>query len=490
MRVLVWKLTLKRQVSVLLLLVIFIPDLQLPVNQSQSIEVTRNQAEADFPTSIVFYLSAQGEHTIETVELNYGIDVLACAETVTRAVPEDFTPGKTIELSWEWDMYQSGSIPTGTSVWWQWVLVDNRGQQFETDIETLRFMDTNHNWRTIQSENIDLYYYEGTSGFAEQLLTAGETALLAIEDLLEYRADDTIQVFIYASTQEMHDAMLYTPSWTGGYAMPEYRLLVIGVEPSELEWGKSTMAHELTHIVVGRMTFSCVTSVPRWLDEGLAMTIEGKPDYGDALLQQAIETDSLLSIRQIEGYFSGDDDTAILSYAQSLSMTTFLIDEYGADNIRELLGAFKDGMTDDDALMSVYGFDRDGLEALWRASIGASPIDAVAEETESTPTRTPYPTIAPLGAAEMTTLTALPPSASPPDQMTTPTAPGEEVAEQATEPVSVTPAAGAETSTTTPIMGIGMLPFLLIAICLVAIVLIGGGLALVLILRARNRSDA
>ncbi len=475
MKVLVWKSIFKQRFSTLLLFFIFIPGLQQPP-ADQSIEVTRNEAETDFPTSITFHLSAQSDVTIESVELNYGIEVLSCAEMITRAVPANFTPGKVVILAWEWDMYQSGSIPTGTTVWWQWVLIDKNGQRIETEVETLRFEDTNHNWQIAQSNNINLYYYEGGAGFGRELVNAGEAALLTIEDLLGYELDSPVQVFIYATPQDMRDATLYLTEWTGGYAMPEYGLLIIAVGTDELAWGRSTMAHELSHIVVGRMAFSCVSDIPRWLDEGLALTVEGRYNIGAEQFQEALDTNSLLRIRQIEGAFSGDDDTAVLSYAQSLSITSFLIEEYGSDLIRELLEALKAGNTTDEALTSVYGFDRTGLEVLWRDSIGAPPIDDEDLDTEATPTRTPYPTIAPLGAAA-TEAPAEPELSTP-----TPTITVTAEADTNSQPEAITPTAGQESGSSFPIKGVrtGGIVLFLGLIGLIVLALIGGGVLLIL----------
>ena len=51
----------------------------------------------------------------------------------------------------------------------------------------------------------------------------------------------------------------------------------------------------------------------------------------------------------------------------------FLIDNYGSDEILALLDVFKEGSTYDDALLEVYGFDMDGLDDLWRQSLGLEP---------------------------------------------------------------------------------------------------------------------
>ncbi|MFQ5812743.1 MAG: peptidase MA family metallohydrolase, partial [Anaerolineae bacterium] len=53
---------------------------------------------------------------------------------------------------------------------------------------------------------------------------------------------------------------------------------------------------------------------------------------------------------------------------------------YGKEKMSELLEVFKEGSLADDALMQVYGFDQDELDAQWRESMGTSPRGEVGEE--------------------------------------------------------------------------------------------------------------
>jgi hypothetical protein len=89
------------------------------------------------------------------------------------------------------------------------------------------------------------------------------------------------------------------------------------------------------------------------------------PQYSNPL-QQAVSGNSLFSVRSITSPFSAYTDKSVLSYAESFSLVDFLISQYGAEKMRELLSTFEQGITYDGAFMKVYGFDMDGLDALWR----------------------------------------------------------------------------------------------------------------------------
>jgi hypothetical protein len=211
----------------------------------------------------------------------------------------------------------------------------------------------------------------------------------------------------------MRDAILYEPGWTGGLAYPDYDIVIIGIGPSDVAWGKRTQAHELTHVLVGHLTFSCLGAIPTWLNEGLAVYGEGGPDEGGVRqLQEAIVADTLLPVRALSGGFAEDPAQANLSYSQSYSLVNFLIETYGRDKMLELLRALRDSATIDEALTQIYGFNVEGLEDEWRAGINAQPR---APESVPTPTTVPtiIPTLIPISGAPVSfTAQPVPPAAT------------------------------------------------------------------------------
>ena len=51
----------------------------------------------------------------------------------------------------------------------------------------------------------------------------------------------------------------------------------------------------------------------------------------------------------------------------------YLLTEYGNEKMNDLFRAFKEGSSVDDALLEVYGLDRDALDNAWRDSVGLGP---------------------------------------------------------------------------------------------------------------------
>ena len=176
---------------------------------------------------------------------------------------------------------------------------------------------------------------------------------------------------------------------------------------------KSTVAHELTHILEGDYSFSCLGDTPTWLSEGLAMYGEGGPEEASAAnFEQNVNADSLLSFRVLSGGFSEDADIADLSYTQSYYMVNYLIQNYGKDKMLQFLDLLSSAGGLDESLQQAYGFDLDGFENEWRDSLGLSALESAVQA--ATPTPTIIPTIIPIqgGVAGTSNTLAITPTPS------------------------------------------------------------------------------
>ena len=361
------------------------------------IEVVANTAVSQFPDAVVFSLEATSPATITQAVLEFGTDAKTCGQSTDRVMPE-VSGGTSASARWTWDLRRTGALPPGTTVWWHWVVQDGAGHSLTTPDQTLVIEDTDHTWKEASAGPLRLHWYAGEAAFADTLLQAGQQALASIRASTGIDFTEQTRLYIYQDPSSMQSATLFAPSWSGGLAFPEHDAVLIAIAPDELTWGKRAVAHELTHLVIGQYTFSCLNSTPAWVDEGLAMYNEGDPDnWTVSVLQDAVRQNTLLPVRSLSQGFSNDPDLANLSYAQSQSLVAFLVEQYGPQPMLRLLDEFRRGTPEDMALRAVYGFDRDGLEAAWREHIGA-PAAATTPSQGGQSTITPYPTFAPLVA--------------------------------------------------------------------------------------------
>ena len=368
-----------RRVASIILGLLFLLSPSL-VTAETDITVIASDVDVDFPNQAVFTVEAESNVDIVDARLYYQVDRMNYAEVVSEGWA-DFAPANRIEASWVWDM-ANASLPPGAEVTYWWMVEDDDGNRVETSPETIRFDDNRFAWRSLTSNageggGVTLYWYSGSDSFAQELMATCEEGLASLTQDIGTYPEKPIKIYVYESTGDLRGAMVFSQEWTGGVAFIDFGIIAISISPSQIEWGKGALLHELTHLVVHQATFSPYGQLPLWLDEGLAMYNEGELDSNlSAYLEDAIAKDELISVRSLCSPFSAYTDKASLSYAQSYSLVKYLLDNYGQESMLDLLTIFKQGSTYDEALTNVYGFDIDGLDAQWRATLTSYPVSA------------------------------------------------------------------------------------------------------------------
>jgi hypothetical protein len=346
-----------------LLLAVLSPGL---VQAQGELTIVDSSAEADFPFWLNFNLSAQSDVNITDIRLCYAVERISFAQAFSEAYVE-FVPDTTVDVSWTLNMVRIGGLPPGSSVEYWWKVEDASGSIVETAPAQVQFDDGRYPWSSLTEGEVTIYWYEGDDSFARELMETTQQALERLAEDTGAELEEPVKFYIYATSDDLRGAMIYPQEWTGGVAYPRYGVMAIGISSSNLEWGKRTIAHELTHLVIHQMTLNPYNDLPTWLDEGLAMCNEGELSSAFvASLKRAVTEDSLISVQSLCSPFSAYAEEAVLAYAQSYSLVEFLITGYGQAEMLELLNTFKEGSGYDAALEKVYGFDMDGLDSLWR----------------------------------------------------------------------------------------------------------------------------
>jgi hypothetical protein len=337
--------------------------------EAASINLTSSVQPA-FPNSITFNVKAQSSSNITQLRLHYIVNHQNVASVVSEGWAQ-FNPATSVNTQWLWDMRKT-SIPPATQVQYWWTALDSAGNTGQTPNSTFTFDDTRFSWKITTSGPVILKWYNGDTAFASTLMDAAQQGLSRIENNTGAVPRGQVNVYIYGSQQDLLGSMLFPQQWEGGVTFEGYNAIAIGVSPNNLDFGVRAVPHELTHWIVGQLTFNDYgAGLPTWLDEGLATYGEGQlnPSYQQAL-SQAINNKQLISLRSLSSPFSAVAEQAYISYGESNSVVTFMIQKYGKDKMVQLLGVFQQGSTYDDALKQVYGFDQDGLDAVWRQNMG------------------------------------------------------------------------------------------------------------------------
>jgi len=342
-----------------------------PISQLDETAVIANEALVSYPDQVTFRLQLDPDVTIADATLTYDLEQTSCLDVSTQ-VPVEVT-GDTVE--WDWIMIRSGNPPPGATMWWEWTVVDDQGNSYTTPRQELTFSDDRFEWQTVSDGDVTVHWYRGDE-VGPMLLDAATEGLQLLEDDLGIKLQEDVQFYIYGSPEDMREAVLYIQDWAGGVAFSEYNIILMGVPPSIAEdWGRDTVRHELTHLVLGQYGSSCVGGDrPSWLEEGLAMYAEGDPSEtvtGD--IESAVRENSFIPLRSLNGAFPAHDAAASLAYSQSYSVVQFLREQYGEESIQELIHVLATGESYDGALEQVYGYNVDGLEQAWRSWVGVPP---------------------------------------------------------------------------------------------------------------------
>jgi hypothetical protein len=402
----------------------------LPLNGES---IMANEALVDYPLTVKFLLEVDPNLAISEAILSYDVERNSCLDVSTR-VPVPVEDGV---IQWEWAMIRSGNPPPGVELSWEWLLTDEKGQTYITEREALTFRDDRFDWQTIEEGDVTLHWYAGED-VGPLLLEAAVAGLELLEQDMGIELQEDVEFYIYGSSNDMREAVLYIQDWAGGVAFAEYNTILMGVPPNLADsWGRSTIRHELAHLVVGQFGRSCVGGHrPTWLEEGLAMYAEGEPsEEVTADLDRGLQENSFAPLRSLNGPFPAHNAEAGTAYSQSYSVIQFLREEYGQEKLRRLILLLAEGESTDDALQEIYGVNVDGLEQSWRAWLGAPP-------------RPIPPTPTPFSAAAAPTFEPL----SRPQALPTPA-----------EPLNL-PSASAPAQPATGICGLGLVPLLLLGV--------------------------
>lgn len=329
------------------------------------IAVVSSTAAPQFPASLAFSVQATSGANIVDVRLHFTVE----RDSFVKVVTEEklgFSPSNNITAVYYWDMRQSGGLPVGTVVDFWWTLKDSAGKSLTTSPQKVSFDDARFTWRSLKDSNITIYWYSGNTSLSQTLMDTARSGLSSLEKNTGARLSRPVSIYIYDNTTDMKGAMIFAQEWTGGATYPPYSTIVIGINASNLDWGKGALVHELAHMVNYQMTNNPYSGLPTWLDEGLAMYSEGSLDSTfEVSLVSALAQNKLFTVRSMASPFSTDAALSYQEYAQSYSLIDFLVSRYGQSKMAALLEAFHQGNTYDGALLEVYGFDMDGLYDLW-----------------------------------------------------------------------------------------------------------------------------
>ncbi|MCX7624132.1 MAG: peptidase MA family metallohydrolase [Thermomicrobium sp.] len=323
-------------------------------------------AAVDFPARIVFTLEAEASAPIQRVELRYR----PLLGRVTFVARPTVAPGTRVAIRYERDM-RVNYLPPGIELVYHWRLEFPDGSSVESPEQRLSYFDDRYRWDGRARGAVELYSAVDDARYTETALGVAERSVRSFSERFAVRLEGPLRIVLYPSPEALQSALpVQSEEWIGGIAIPEYRLVLAGVAPGsgareELE---RILSHEVLHLVIAQATDNPFTVPPAWLDEGLATAFQSADDPRlDVVLGRAVRDGALPSLRALRTSFGTDPDRALLGYAASRSVVEYLLATYGEDGVRRLLAAYREGVSDDEALARSLGVTLETLEREWRA---------------------------------------------------------------------------------------------------------------------------
>ncbi len=330
--------------------------------------------EYAFGDYMTFQLSARSEARIKTINLYYR----SAPGAPTNLAKPRFIPGPTITATYSISLTLN-PLPAYTTLEYWWELEDTADRTLTTDPQTLLYADNRFDWRTLAREPITVHWYQGDTAFGQ---AAADVALAALNNInadLNAPLPELVNVYIYANQNDAQEAFQSTGRlWVGAHANPALGVVIVAVSPDALDADINlglTIPHELTHVLIYQLVGENYRQVPTWLNEGLARLNETQPDSNaPADLRAAAQQGQLISLKELCDPFPEDPARALLAYAESASLVSYLRAQYGQSRIQELLRAYGNGVGCEAGVQQALGTSLDSLETDWLATINPNPV--------------------------------------------------------------------------------------------------------------------
>ena len=344
-----------------------------------AIRVLEAREQVDFPNGVGLSVTAQSDADIVEVRVYFR----ASGARTWGYTYADFAPGPLVIATQSIPVSESGYLAPGVDVEYYYQIKDAHGSVLKTERSQIEYLDDRYDWRRVDIGPLELIYHDVSNSRIADTARLLEQDLQRVTEILQLNPRERFKGVVYNNYRDANKVFPVQSKTTtdhgtfAGYAFPDQGVFVgQGLD-------RRIIVHESTHLLFREALGDGAIDVPAWLDEGFATYVE--PDTrirsSDDL---AGRTPPLRGMNSV----SGTPRTIPLFYHKSVSVVAHLIEEYGQENFRLLVQRLSDSESIEDALLSVYGFDVNGLEASWAglpipSSAASAPQPAASDQEQA-----------------------------------------------------------------------------------------------------------
>jgi hypothetical protein len=129
-------------------------------------------------------------------------------------------------------------------------------------------------------------------------------------------------------------------------------------------WLTRVLRHEFVHALLHDQLGSADSTVPTWLNEGLAMELSG--DRWSDLDQVMKQEFTLIPLPALEGVWGGlPSDAATVAYLEANSAVHYMVDRFGMHRVQELLTHLKARQALSAAMQSQLSLSYEQFQSRW-----------------------------------------------------------------------------------------------------------------------------
>ncbi len=331
-----------------------------------SVTVLSQDVEYEFGEQLRFHARIESQEQIESVEL-----ILAAPDVPTFVGSVTFSSSG--ELRFVYDLSQR-PLRLFSTVSYYYRFRTEGGEELKSQTYSFPYVDNRFQWQSLEAEKFNVYWYERDVTFARDVLDAAEAGREEVLELLQRPKNNRhISIYVYAQQEDLQSTLtLSESSWVGGHADPELGSVVVALPPGadrDLQIQRQ-IPHEITHVMLYRFMGDGYQYLPRWANEGIASQMElfPNPEY-DVLLEKAHQEGRLIPIRDLCHTLPGDPDQVRLAYAESSSLLSYIMREYGITAVRALISAYDQGVSCDRGVEMTLNRNLDTLEREWKRDV-------------------------------------------------------------------------------------------------------------------------